>query len=88
MAYEPCDMRLRYRVGGFSSGKQHRGPTLATSDLRYRVGGGPIASEGVQSHRKRVLTKFQVNLVIPEEHSYGYISTKGRDTYIYGDFNI
>jgi len=54
VSYEPCDMRLRYRVGGFSTGKQQRGPTLVTSDLRYRVGGVPIASEEGSFDRRRV----------------------------------
>ena len=42
------------------------------------------ASKGVQSHWKRVLTKFQVNLVIPKNNTYGYISTKGGDMYLWG----
>ena len=36
----------------------------------------------------RVLTKFQVNLLIPKSNIYGYISTKGRNMYIWGFFNI
>jgi len=36
----------------------------------------------------RVLTNFQVNLVIPKSNIYGYISTKGRDMYIWGVFII
>ena len=39
-------------------------------------------------HRKRNLTKFQVNLVIPKSNIYGYISTKGGDMYIKGTFII
>jgi len=31
---------------------------------------------GAISDRRRVVTKFQINLVIPEKHTYGYISTK------------
>jgi len=38
---------------------------------QYRIGGGKM-------HRRRVLTKFQINLVIPKKHTYGYISTKAR----------
>ena len=38
-------------------------------DLRYHIGGG-------QMDVGRVLNKFQINLVIPKEHTYGYISTK------------
>jgi len=37
--------------------------------VRYRIGGG-------QMDAGRVLNKFQINLVIPKEHNYGYISTK------------
>jgi len=48
---------------------------------RYHIGGR-------KKDLGRVLTKFRVNLVIPEEHSYGYVSAKGGDTYIMGIFNI
>jgi len=36
----------------------------------------------------RVLTKFQLNLVIRKNNIYGYISTKGGDMYLWGFFNI
>lgn len=36
----------------------------------------------------RVLTKFQVKLVIPKAFTYCYISTKGGDMYINGIFII
>jgi len=35
--------------------KQYKkGPTLATSDLQYRIGGDPIRSEGGFTHQKKV----------------------------------
>jgi len=36
----------------------------------------------------RVLTKFQVNLVIPKNNTYGYISTKRRGYVFMGFFII
>lgn len=34
----------------------------------------------------RVLTMFQLNIVIPKRNIYGYISIEGGDMYIWGFF--
>ena len=57
----------------------------ATCDLRYRIGGvssGAISDQRSVNGAGRVLIKFQINLVIPEKHSYGYILT-GAGIHIY-----
>jgi len=62
-------------------GKSHRRRVLL-------IGGGFNASEEGSFDRRRFLTKFQVNLVIPKNNTYGYISTKGGDMYLWGVFII
>jgi len=49
--------------------------------VRYRIGRG-------RKDSGRVLTKFQINLVIPRKHTYGYISTKARIHIYMGIFII
>jgi len=56
---------------------------------RGKIRGGRSTLRFAISHQRRsngvrrVLTKLQINLVIPEKHTYGYISTKaGIHTYM------
>jgi len=57
VAYNLCDMRFAKSHQNFVNrgGNNTKGPTLATSDLRYRVGGNPIGSEESFIQQKRVI---------------------------------
>lgn len=65
---------------GFHRGNKTEGKVntaIATCDIVSEgVQCSDIGSEEAKMHRRRVLTKFQINLVIPKKHSYGYILTK------------
>ena len=66
---------------GCHRGNEYRGgPKLAIATRDIASEGGvkwcDIGSEEAKMHRMRVLTKFQINLVIPIKQTYGYISTK------------